>query len=510
MSRHRPCLLLSIAIGAAIAAASIVVLAPAHAAVVEPLRLERDVELDTLLTQRARYSLERIPLVDGQSRSRQVSASMDIAAGVITVRLDRSFVPEDYGPSFEDQRSVINNGLIHEAEKFAPVVTVKYLYDGKDIYHYFPEIKAADDAAREAGQRWRRAGGGSGMAFVAAGHGYFLSHRTNSWVSSRDEHHGVNEGLLTPLYASELKALLEVRSRMPVIRPRVQDAGLIHPESGFEWWTMAARYAIAHQYPTETAIWNTHAGSTAWNREELEDINSRPKLANHVMAEVVIHLHSNADDNGAARGARVIVQPGRADDNALARSVLCSMKEVIQSRAGYESFVVAPAPHEDNKGENREAKMPSIIVETAFHTHPDDAKALLDPVFRSASMKGVEKGYRLWSTGKTCGTFALEPVADVSLPTQSSQDIPVKFAGNPQFPVTTEFTIAACSSPGACTPSTSQFDDPDAPITARIQCNGALAGTVRWSLVLRDSDGIATAPVEFQHTCTEPNTSSSV
>lgn len=130
----------------------------------ESLQLERDVELDTLLTQRARYDLERVALVDGQSRSRHVNASLNIATGVITVRLDRSFLPEDYGPSFEDQTSSINNGLIYEAEKFAPVSTVEYLYDGKDIYHYFPEVKAADDAARLEGERRRQETERSGMA----------------------------------------------------------------------------------------------------------------------------------------------------------------------------------------------------------------------------------------------------------------------------------------------------------------------------------------------------------
>lgn len=501
MSCNNPGLLLSITAGAAIAAASLFMSAPARAAGVEPLGLKSDVELDTLLTQRARFSLERIPLLDGQSRSRQVSASMDIAAGVITVRLDRSFVPEDYGPSFEDQRSIINNGLIHEAEKFAPVVTVEYLYDGKDIYHYFPEIKAADDAAREAGRRWRNGGGGSGMAFVAAGHGYFLSHRTNSWVSSRDEHNGVNEGLLTPLYASELKSLIEVRSRMPVIRPRVQDAGLIHPESGFEWWTMAARYAIAEQYPGETSIWNTHAGSTAWNREELEDINSRPKLANHVKAEMVIHLHSNADDNGTARGARVIVQAGRPDDQALASSVLCSMKEAIQSRPGYESFVVATKPHVDNKGENREAKMPSIIVETAFHTNPEDAKALLDPVFRTASMKGVEKGYRLWAAGKDCTAFELGPIEDFSLPIGGASELTLTVQGNPQFPVTLETHVAGCSEQGACDAYTKVFDDPDVPMLVQTGCQGSGSGVADWSARMIDADGVATAPVTYRQVC---------
>ncbi|MEG2805846.1 N-acetylmuramoyl-L-alanine amidase [Stenotrophomonas sp.] len=487
--------LMLMVVSAGMAVAALVAGTPARATPDGPLRLERDVELDTRLTQRARYSLERMPLVDGQSRPRHVSASMDIAKGVITVRLDRSFLPADYGPAFEDQRSIINNGLIHEAEQFAPVNAVKYLYDGKDVDHYFPEIKAADDAAREAGERRRQGGGGAGMAFVAAGHGYFLSHRTNAWVTTRDEHHGVNEGLLTPLYAAELKGLVEARSHMPVVRPRVQDAGPIHEDSGFEWWTMAARYAIARQYPGETSIWNTYAGSTLWDREEREDINSRPMLANHLNADVAIHLHSNADDNGTARGARVITQPGRAVDHALGRSVLCSMKEAIQSQPGYESFVVAPAPHEENKGENREAKMPSIIVETAFHTHPDDARALLDPVFRTAAMKGVEKGYRLWAAGKACEPLVGERIARVSLPSGGAEDVEVAFKGNPEYPLRLVTVSAHCPPGWTCTEGTRTIASPDQPHAIRLSCGAEAVGTLTWNTHIVDADGVASAPV---------------
>ncbi|MGH8095844.1 N-acetylmuramoyl-L-alanine amidase family protein [Stenotrophomonas indicatrix] len=467
-----------------------------------PATAERDAGLDILLTQKARDILERVRLVDGQARTRRVEVSADIAKGVVTVALDRAFLPADYGPSFEDQRSEISFGLLHWAEQAAPFSRVIFLYDGKDIEHYFPEIEAADDAAREAGEALRRIRGtpGSGMAFVAAGHGYFYSYKDNRWVTSRDEWNGVSEGLLTPSYAEELKAVIEQRSQMPVVRPRVQTMGTTHPPSGEEWWTIAARYAIAEQYPGETKIWNTYAGSALWDREEREDINSRPLLANHHRAEVAIHLHSNGEPSGSARGTRVIVQPGRPMDAALAQSVLCSMKELIHSLPEHGAFTVAPAPHALDKGENREAHMPSIIVETAFHTNPDDAKALLDPVFRSAAMKGVEKGYRLWATGKACETLALDPLADVQIPVRSSRFVPVVFKGNPQYPLVLELSVASCVG-GNCTPSDEEFMDPGQPVQLELLCNGDGVGTVRWRTRLRDADGVVTEYQEFNQSC---------
>lgn len=133
------------------------IVAPAMAREAPRAAAERDAELDRVLTRTAVASLQRVPLVDGQARSRRVHASMDIRSGVITLELDSSFLPADYGPSFEDQQSLIDNALIHVAEKVAPVRRVDYRFDGRDIYDYFPEIKAEDDAAREEGERRRKA-----------------------------------------------------------------------------------------------------------------------------------------------------------------------------------------------------------------------------------------------------------------------------------------------------------------------------------------------------------------
>ncbi|WP_102946853.1 N-acetylmuramoyl-L-alanine amidase [Stenotrophomonas sp. VV52] len=479
-----------------------------HAASPAP---ESDNEMDMLLTQAAEAAVGRVALLEGQSRSRKVKASLDLRQNAIIVHLDRGFVPRDYGPEFEDQRSLINVALYAVAERVQYVPEVKYLYGGFDIYHYFPEIKAEDDAAREAGERKRRERDeglsrgvpkGSGMAFVAAGHGYYFHHGERTWKTQRTEHNGVMEGMLTPTYAEELKAAIEARSQMPVIRPRAQGVVDPHPESGQEWWRMAARYAIASQYPGNPEIWNTKAGSSEANREYKEDINSRPLLANHVSAEVAIHLHSNADEAGTARGTRIIVQPGRAPDAALGSSVLCAMRELIQSAPGYESFVVSQTPHPEDKGENRLADLPSIIVETAFHTNPDDAAALLDPVFRAASMKGVEKGYRLFRDGKACVPLAIKKINRVTVPSNGSAETSVHFEGNPQFPVTLSFTPAFCSQPGACQAGEQTISEAsESPIQLRLSCQGTGYGMVNWSTVMRDADGVTSAPIEHWQTC---------
>ncbi|WP_367382274.1 N-acetylmuramoyl-L-alanine amidase [Stenotrophomonas cyclobalanopsidis] len=463
---------------------------------------QRDAELDNLLTEKARDIFERVKLVDGQRRSRRVEVVADIDKGIVTISLDRSFLPESHGPSYEDQTSEINFGLLHWAEQVAPFNRVIHLYDGKPAQDYFPEIKAADDAAREAGEaiRQQRARG-SGMAFVSAGHGYFYSYKHKDWVTSRDEWNGVSEGLLTPDYADSLKTVIEQRSQMPVIRPRVQGMQTTHAPSGKKWWTLAARYAIAEQYPGEKHIWNTYANSTLWNREEREDINSRPFHANHLQADVAIHLHSNAAESQSVRGSRVIVQPGRPVDAELAQSVLCSMKELIHSVPGYSGFTVAPAPHAEDKGENRGAHMPSIIVETAFHTNPEDAAALLAPSFRAASMKGVEKGYRLWSQGKTCTPLAGKAISDVEVHSGKRVEVDIPLVGNPQYPIQIITTNTQCPPNWTCGKGKQVINSRDEPTRIGVSCGAGSSGTLGWETHVLDADGVASKPVPFSVRC---------
>lgn len=113
---------------------------------------DSDSELDAIVTSVAREAADRVALLDGQSRSRSVVASVDLTERFVIVRLDAGFVPSSYGPAFEDQVSLINNAILHVAEKVEPLRGVRYLYGGYDIHHYFPEVKAADDEARRAGE----------------------------------------------------------------------------------------------------------------------------------------------------------------------------------------------------------------------------------------------------------------------------------------------------------------------------------------------------------------------
>ncbi|WP_425481894.1 N-acetylmuramoyl-L-alanine amidase [Lysobacter panacisoli] len=269
-------------------------------------------------------------------------------------------------------------------------------------------------------------------------------------------------------------------------------------------WALA-RYSLQGQYPGNPEIWHSLPGSTDGLRERDEDIRSRPLFANHVGASTLIHVHTNAGDP-LARGTRVFIQEGRIADAQLGASILCYMREQIQSLPAYTAFPVQTAPQYDNYGENRLATMPSVIVEVGFHTNPTDAAALQNATFRSAAMRGVEKGYRLNSEGRTgCTPFAISSIP--SSPGKYYQDFPVKyyFTGYPRFPVTLKTTNVSCPSGWTCSnKSTSYARVVPSPLTSNFYCTAQSttpAATFKWRTTLVDADGVATKPVDHTTTC---------
>lgn len=372
------------------------------------------------------------------------------------------------------------------------ILDVEFLFQGKPIEAHFPEDHPAPRAAKSRSVHTQ--------ALVSSSHGYIALHPSRAWEFQRPAPLGLQEDVLSPTYGDELQRLLEQRSGLVVHRARSRSIDP-HPESGLPWEHMSARYHLKALLPERADIWNELPNSADSDREVKEDIRARPNYANHLGVDVMLSLHTNGNLAPSVRGAEVYHHRSKPEDKALGDSILCGMRELIHAQPGYENFPVRAESAADGHGENRIGKMPSVIVETAYHSNPDDVAALQDPVFRSASMKGVEKGYRLWATGKTCEPLALHPIPDTDVPVQSARDVEVRYAGNPQYPLSVELSLTTCSEVGACSSSTRTFDDPMQPVVINLACNGVGTGVARWSALLRDADGVASAPVEFSQAC---------
>lgn len=238
-----------------------------------------------------------------------------------------------------------------------------------------------------------------------------------------------------------------------------------------------------------------------------EDIRARPNYANFVRASGIISVHTNGDDSGLARGIRIYYQPGRSADRQLANHMLCYIEEIVRAQEDYEDFPVSPAAHTGNHGENRLAQgMPAVIVENGFHSNPLDAAALSDPVFRQASMKGVEKGTRLYEEGKPCRHFELEELDDIEQPWGVVGTLEIPFHGFPEFPVTVTVAQQSCGPVCGHHEITVVEEKVDSPFTFPWLCDGAPPGypplpPLEFQVTAEDMDGVKTDPQSFVFTC---------
>ncbi|WP_447900500.1 N-acetylmuramoyl-L-alanine amidase family protein [Stenotrophomonas sepilia] len=484
-------------LASAVVACGLIFVPPVLASAAEASRAAEDpgayAELVALLEREISAQLTRHLQEKGSLRQVTVSVVVDPQKRRMVVDFGPGYLPgndQNYGELFLIPLAA---DLRHYSDQAGlEILDVEFLFQGKPMEAHFPEDHPAPKAAKSRSAHTQ--------ALVSSSHGYIALHPSRAWEFQRPAPLGLQEDVLSPTYGDELQGLLEQRSGLVVHRARSRSTDP-HPESGHPWEHMSARYHLKALLPERADIWNELPNSADSDREVKEDIRARPNYANHLGVDVMLSLHTNGNSASTVRGAEVYHHRAKPEDKALGDSILCGMRELIHAQPGYENFPVRAESAADAHGENRIGKMPSVIIETAYHSNPDDVAALQDPVFRSASMKGVEKGYRLWVSGKTCEPLALHPVPDTDVPIQAARDIELGYAGNPQYPVSVELSLASCSEEGACTPSATTFDDPAKPLTINLACNGPDPGVARWSAVLRDADGVATAPVEFSQAC---------
>jgi len=460
-----------------------------------------DAGLDALLTQEAQRYIDRFPRLTEQALHIEVTVRADLAGRRIVINLGPGALPDEDDGRIERFEQELGGIVDHFARKAGlnEPENIHILYEGKEFKEYFPY--EAEDSGRQRMEPRQEAG----LAVVSASHGLYRRHPELDWRFQRPLINNIREDEITPAHGNTLESLLQDRSRMTVRRARSRDLS-DHPEAAQPWWKMSARYHLKALYPEETDIWNSLPGSNEKDREIKQDIRARPKFANFIKADALISLHTNGSDNSSVRGVEVYYHEDRPKNKALADSMLCYMQEIVSAQEGYGEFPFRRPAKAGRHGENRIGLMPSVIVEIAYHSNPEDALALQDPAFRTAAMKGVEKGYRLWREGKGCTPLALQRVTDIALPPHTVGDVEVHFEGHPRFPVTMEITSLDCPQGSTCDGGQEVRRKPqDSPLTFEIECGrGDHTRTSLWQTVLRDDDGVASKPVKHRLTCTGP------
>jgi len=447
---------------------------------------------------------ELAPLVKGARVFEGQSKDFPLKVSVSPDRLITLELGAEAGPhaeeELEDFQTRLYNRAMFNADKLGEGSNVDFLYGGRTIEYYSkrqPPQQQQDSSkpSREANQ--------SEAVMVSPSHGYYYHHTLLKWTTQRPERNGIIEDFLTPAYARELAFWLSRRSGVETVIPRSY-SDEVHEESTHAWSAMGARYHLKRVLPDNQEIWNSDSSKANGLVEYRQDIKSRPLLANYINAAAAIHLHTNAtDDDPAANGTRVIYHAGRIPDEQLANSVVCSMGEIIRATESYASFrVPAKAAFRSDLAENALANMPSVLVEMGFHTNVGDAAALKDAVFRTASMKGVEKGYRLFTEGKKCEAFTLTKVIDDPIPLGTFIPVDAHYEGNPEFEATLVTEYVECPDDMQCWTAELPFDKRPSPVRFFIDCGSSPTPREhRMQVKIVDADNVDTGWEPYTVSC---------
>jgi len=446
--------------------------------------------------------VDRQKRVEGQGANVVISVSATANGRVLLVNLSSEYVPTHYGADFQDLIDQLSNRAYDIVRERSSLKEVRFLFAGKTLYELFPDEKPSRSSLTTQPSF-------AGTVSVAGGHGIYYHYKFKDWRAQREPYNGITEDFITPALVAELNTWLVARSGASLVNPR-STAVALHNPSGQPWWKLGARYNLEALLPDNPEIWHSRPTDTTALRERNEDINSRPLYANQMGAGTAINIHTNADDgSGTATGSRIQYYAGRAADQKLAENVACYMGELIHARTGYEEWRVPKTPDARNDlGELSKANMPSLIVEVGFHTNAGDAAAMQDPIFKTAAMKGVEKGYRLNGEGKDCVPFKIAKIPNVTGLQNVYIPVAVHYKGYPEFAVTATVEITSCPAGWSCNGGQVTYPTKaDSPLKYNFICNTSAsmpAATFGLRTTLKDIDEVKTKPVDHTVTCTPP------
>ncbi|MDI9239411.1 N-acetylmuramoyl-L-alanine amidase [Lysobacter sp. LF1] len=504
-------------------------------------------ELEAMMAEHIQLTLKEMKPAEGQEFPAKVVVRFDPEGNMLMVELGRRFVlkPDGtlngaYVPDQLHMLTAVMDTMVAEVK----YVGINYLFDGKNIVYYYPDLKPRakkasstqqdssyppfppyipppvnDDPSRMylPPQPYPLVAYNPPSVAINPGHGLYKLYSAGTldpnyrWTTQRDPSNGLVEDEITPLYATEVKQWFSERSPGIDTFSTRSTSPLVHEQSTREsgsthlWTDIGAKYHVEQLYPGRTDLWDV-TSRTDNQRDRAKDINSRALFADEMGALAMISLHTNAAPDATtaltARGTQVFYATGQAEGLALASSIACHMEELIHAQPTYQNWTMRETRPSDQYAENS-GSMPSALVEIAFHTNPDDALALQDSRFRTASMKGVEKGYRMWREAKPCQPLAIASVTDSTAPRGDKAASDIHFKGYPTFPVTLKLDIVKCPAGWTCTGGNSTYQSSQAsPLTWMFACNASTTGVTRVRSTLIDADGVTSNPVESNVTCT--------
>ncbi len=175
--------------------------------------------------------------------------------------------------------------------------------------------------------------------------------------------------------------------------------------SGQAKWQEGSRHYLQSLGVPEH-VWNSEGNALDGSCNMGKDIRVRPFYANYKGVDILVSLHSNANNSTSARGTWVIYNNGDFEYGVpsstytqsveLARSLASSVVASIRQERPDLNWPEPVIKADDRYGETGYAKMPSVILEVGFHTNAIDGQALNEASFRQAVAEGIENGLKVF------------------------------------------------------------------------------------------------------------------
>lgn len=469
----------------------------------------------------------------GVSHGTLKSVKLNPEKTYLLVNLDKRLMFREGPDGMEDFLHLLSmNAYVAAKDIVGKDVDVKYVYDGEVFGYGRPppgfqyNALPSDSTMQAAAPTGGATKGARDKVVVAASHGLYRkldpSGTFDTWAFQRpDRFYGIIEDELTPYYADELASLFnsqryDILTELARNNTEVQyipPKGTGYTDPNRTWRLMGARYHLQSILPKKPTIWQ----SSGADQEYGQDRRARPYYANSIRADGLIHLHSNASNGqivdgvevpGTATGGDVIYSNLKSPNNSvLAEQIACSMQEIVRKTTVYKTYSIKTKDGTNGYGEIDLANMPSVLVELAYHDNPSDAAMLLDPTFRSAAVKGIAKGWRLFREGKQCGPLALNSVSDITGPANTDLYGTATYSGNGPFGMISK--LIACPiyplnyyCPAGWGHTLSNITNSSFEFLYRCEHSvGVPQVTSYWRAHIVDEDGVKSNEIDWRFTC---------
>lgn len=120
------------------------------------------------------------------------------------------------------------------------------------------------------------------------------------------------------------------------------------------------------------------------------DLAARSQAANEHRAALFLSLHLNASTSEAAHGLQVFHAAGSSGGEALASAIYADAVRVT-GESRWAGVYPDGSPHSGGRGLHvlRSTRMPAVLIELGFITHPEERASLLDPPHREQLARAV-------------------------------------------------------------------------------------------------------------------------